>query len=319
MRGTRPAFALLLLLAACGAGEDLGSLDSWAIQLMGLDAPGAAEALIASRADLLVLEPMTSVRGREGFPVADLVAQVRASPGTARKGKLCLAYVNVGQAEDYRTYWRESWRAPEGGTPGDPAFLLGADPAGWAGNWPVAFWDPVWRAILCGGEGSLLDAVLEAGFDGVMLDWVTAWTHPPTAAAAEEAGLDPATAMADLVREVAARGQGRRPGFLVLLNDGAPLLARVPALAGAIDGVVRESVSFAGRPSSDWEDPDNADLPVADTETLVRSLLAARERGVAVLTLDYARRPEHRDQAVRRAREHGFVPCVSRTPLSRLP
>jgi endo-alpha-1,4-polygalactosaminidase (GH114 family) len=150
---------------------------------------------------------------------------------------------------------------------------------------------------------------------------VTGWSHPPVAAAAAGEGLDPAKEMATLVRDLAGRARSLRPGFLVLLNDGAPLLAREPDLVPVVDGVVRESVSFSGRPSSRWDDPAGADLEVgaAKRRALVRELRAARDAGVAVLTLDYASGEEERGRAIRAARRHGFVPCVSRASLDRLP
>ncbi len=133
--------------------------------------------------------------------------------------------------------------------------------------------------------------------------------------------MDPGRAMADLVRRLAAAARARRPGFLVLLNDGAPLVRRFPELAGVADGVVRESVTFAGRPSSRWSDPENADLPVPEGERrrILADLDAVRALGLAVFTLDYAADPAHRARAAALARGRGFLPFVSRTPLSRLP
>ncbi len=316
---------LLSMSAGCGGGggvEDrspLTDLRAWAIQLQGVEHPRAVDRLVAAEVDLVVLESTNTVEGQEEFPIRGVVSRIRRSPGLALERKLCLAYLNVGQAEDYRLYWGPDWQAPAIDCKGFPGFLLAADPDGWAGNWPVAFWDPRWREILFEGPQSMLDRLLEAGFDGVMLDWVTGWTHPEVAASAEAAGLDPAEAMADLIRDLSARARARRPGFRVLLNDGAPLLARVPDLADVVDGIVRESVSFAGHASGVWDDPKNADEPVPWTDEILASLLAVRRRGVAVFTLDYASRPGTRDHAERTSRRHGFIPAVSRTPLDRLP
>ena len=297
----------LATLAAC-AGEGRLRVESWAIQLQGLERPGAVDRLSRTEADLLVIDATRTVRGREAFPTSAVVAQLRAG------GRRVLAYVNVGQAEDYRTYWREGWTGP-----GNPDFVLAADPDGWPGNWPAAYWDSRWRRVLFGRPGALVDAALEDGFDGVMLDWVSGFEDRTVAAVARAAGVDPARAMAELVRDLSAYGRARNPGFVVLLTNGSSLLAFAPTLAGSVDGIVRESVTFAGAPSERWDDPANADRPVSVGATPRDLLAALLERGFLVLSLDYASKPANVAAAEQAARDLGFVPFVSRSSLDRIP
>ena len=82
--------------------------------------------------------------------------------------RLLLAYLSIGEAENYRYYWRPQWS----GLP--PAWLAGANPD-WPGNYKVRYWDPDWQAILLGGDGSYVQRVVAAGFDGVYLDLVDAY------------------------------------------------------------------------------------------------------------------------------------------------
>jgi cysteinyl-tRNA synthetase, unknown class len=316
---------LALVLAACAGGtatetEEPRSVTTWAIQLQGIEDPGAVNRLARADADLLVIEAGRTVRGSEAFPTAAVVSQLHAS----RERRLVLAYVNVGQAEDYRTYWRPAWRAPTPEGPGDPSFLLATDPDGWPGNYPVAFWDARWRPVLYGRSTSLVDRAIDDGFDGVMLDWVGGWEDERVAAVARRAGVDPATAMVDLIRELATYARAEKPGFMVLPLNAAGLARARPDLLDTIDGVIQESVTFAGAASATWSDPTNADTPIPaegdwSTATFVRDLTAVRRRGLLVLTLDYATRPENIATARALARKHGFLPFVSRTPLSRLP
>ena len=84
--------------------------------------------------------------------------------------RLLVCYMSVGEAEDYRYYWDESW----GDDP--PAWLAGVNPA-WEGNYKVEYWDPDWRALLLGSSGAYLDRILEAGFDGAYLDIIDAYEY----------------------------------------------------------------------------------------------------------------------------------------------
>jgi len=73
--------------------------------------------------------------------------------------RLVLCYLSIGEAEDYRSYWRASWHT------NPPEWLLAENP-NWEGNYPVQYWHPQWRAIVF----AMMNDVLAAGFDGVYLD-----------------------------------------------------------------------------------------------------------------------------------------------------
>jgi cysteinyl-tRNA synthetase len=302
----------------------LQQVTSWSIQLQGIEATDSVDALVASQVDMLVLEPTRLVRGEEWFPTGGLVQRVRQSPGVTRGRKLCIAYLNVGQAEDYRPYWQPSWRPPTATTAGEPAFLVTVDPDGWAGNYPVAFWDPRWREILWGRPESLLDAILADGFDGVYLDWILAYQEPAVVAAARRAGVEPDRAMADQVRELRAYARRTRPAFVVIAQNGVDLGEAVPEYYRSIDGIAHEDLSFRGSAAAKWDDPASGDVAIPATGGWSTAQIAAglrrfRERGLPVFTLDYALDPTNIQLASERSRQFGFVPCVTRTPLDRLP
>lgn len=77
-----------------------------------------------------------------------------------------LCYMSIGEAEKYRYYWKPYWNAAP------PSFLVSEDPY-WPDNFNVRYWDPNWQAIICGGNGSYLKKITDAGFDGVYLDLVS--------------------------------------------------------------------------------------------------------------------------------------------------
>ncbi|MEZ5963026.1 MAG: endo alpha-1,4 polygalactosaminidase [Planctomycetota bacterium] len=289
---------------------------SWAIQLQGLELPGADAALVAASVDMLVIEPTRTVRGMEAFATRALVRRITASPGESGGRKLCLAYVNVGQAEDYRTYWQPTWRAPSRDAAGAPDFLLALDPDGWPGNYPVAFWTPAWRRV----AGELIEAAAADGFDGAYLDWVLGYQEPAVVEAARRQGVDPVAAMVDLLLELRGRARAVHAGFVLVAQNAAELVALDPRFSSAVDGVSQEDLSFRGEAGAGWDDAAAGDIATSedDAALLADRLRACRQRGLCVFTLDYARLPQHVDVARHRARAVGAVPCVSRVALDRL-
>jgi cysteinyl-tRNA synthetase len=212
---------------------------SWAYQIQGLDKSGAADALVDSPYDMLVIEPTRSAKGSEDFDTAGLVARLH------ERGKLVLAYLDIGEAEDYRFYWEDDWRRPGRGAAGEPGFLVTVDPDGWSGNYPVAYWDQRWKDIVIYGEHSLLNMALEDGFDGVYLDWIEAFGEPSVAAAAAAQDIDPAAEMVQFVGEVGQYARERSPAFVWWNAD---LAEEVPAPGGhrrAGPG----GLSYGGRPT----------------------------------------------------------------------
>jgi len=84
--------------------------------------------------------------------------------------RLVIAYMSIGEAEDYRYYWDQTWYdAP-------PDWLAEENPD-WKGNYKVEYWDQEWKDILYGSEGSYLDRILASGFDGVYLDIIDAFEY----------------------------------------------------------------------------------------------------------------------------------------------
>ncbi|MCA8951770.1 MAG: endo alpha-1,4 polygalactosaminidase [Planctomycetes bacterium] len=299
-------------------------MQSWSIQLQGLDPVSSPTTLARTDVDMLVIEPMRSQPGETDFPMRDVVRRVQKSAGSSLPAKRCVAYLNVGQAEDYRRYWRSDWRAPTAAAAGEPAFLLGLDPDGWQGNYPVAYWRPEWRRCLYGDDDAPLDQILADGFDGIYCDWVLGFADPHVQAAAAADGVDPAAEMVRLLADLRRYARERYPLFVVIAQNGVELAERCPELLHAVDALAQEDLSFRGLASAGWNDPGAGDIaapPAGDWSTagLGARLAAVRRQGVPVFTLDYALVDEHIAQAIAASRGFGCVPCVSRTPLDRLP
>ncbi len=84
------------------------------------------------------------------------------------KRRLVLAYMSIGEAEDYRYYWKKEWHMT------NPSWIVDEN-SRWKGNYRVKYWNQTWHDIVYAQKGSYLDIILENGFDGVYLDVVDAF------------------------------------------------------------------------------------------------------------------------------------------------
>ncbi|MFV1884386.1 MAG: endo alpha-1,4 polygalactosaminidase [Balneola sp.] len=87
--------------------------------------------------------------------------------------RLIISYLSIGEAEDYRYYWKEAWNTKEPG-------WLGDENPNWKGNYKVKYWMDSWKQIILGNEESYLQKILDSGFDGVYLDIIDAFQYYET-------------------------------------------------------------------------------------------------------------------------------------------
>ena len=83
---------------------------------------------------------------------------------------MLIAYMSIGEAEDYRYYWNEEWGNVK------PSWFASENPE-WEGNYVVYYWDSNWQSIIYGNDNSYLKKIIDAGFDGVYLDIIDAFTY----------------------------------------------------------------------------------------------------------------------------------------------
>ena len=84
--------------------------------------------------------------------------------------RLVICYMSIGEAEDYRWYWKDSWKTNA------PLFMCEVN-QDWEGNYKVKYWFPSWQSIICNASDSYLSKIVNAGFDGVYLDIIDAFEY----------------------------------------------------------------------------------------------------------------------------------------------
>lgn len=312
----------------------LADVRFWAYQIQRLEDDRSIDMideLVESRYDLLVLEPTRSDRDSTDFDTAGMVRRLHDSPGsTDDRNKLVVAYIDIGQAEDWRTYWEADWVAPTETARGTPDFLITIDPDGWSGNYPVAYWDDRWKDLMIYNDDSVLQQVLDDGFDGIYMDWVEAYSDLTVMAAADE-GMDLAAEMIQFIHEIRDYAREQNPDFLIIPQNSAEILEfDRDGYLDLIDAIALEQIYYDGDADTDWNEPAAGDTPIQDTcpeddeecgysrefyEGWADEYLAA---GIPVLCVDYAADPANAADAYDRAAANGYIPYVSRRPLDRL-
>ena len=122
-------------------------------------------ALAATDYDVLIIDAYWN--GTSELSAAEVAGlKSKASGGN----RLVIAYMSIGEAEDYRPYWNGEWSL-------HPPSWLDAENPDWPGNYKVRYWDPEWQAIIFGTDDSVLGYIVGVGFDGAYLDIIDAFEY----------------------------------------------------------------------------------------------------------------------------------------------
>ena len=339
---------MMLLTFACGGGPTadetptlagameplpLSQVTYWAYQIQDLSEPGAVDKLANSHYDMLVLEPTRTDWSSDDryFDTKGMVSQLRdseASDGVHRK--LIIAYIDIGEAENWRWYWMWSEEWPQGEPrPADwPDYILAHDPDGWEGCFPVAYWDEEWKDIVIyginhnsspyGDYNSIIDEVIKDGFDGIYLDWVEGFENDAVIAEAQRQGKDPAVEMIEFIEEMRDYATLKDPDFIIIQQNAAALCEEHSELFSVIDAISQEAIWYDGDAFDDWNAPDGYDIAndLSLTDYYLGYLDQYLEADVPVLNCEYAL--EYEGDAYNKSYDKGYVPYCTRRSLSRL-
>lgn len=122
------------------------------------------DALAATNYDLLIIDLYYG--DRPLTPEETVRLRKKANGGQ----RLLLSYMSVGEAADYRPYWKASWNKER------PQWMAGPNPE-WPGSYKTRYWSKAWHDILYGSPDAYLDQIIAAGFDGAFLDVMDAWHY----------------------------------------------------------------------------------------------------------------------------------------------
>jgi cysteinyl-tRNA synthetase len=260
----------------------------------------AVEQLAACDRDWIVLDAVFS--STESWSRNDLDA-IRSK----RPSRKVIAYLSIGEAEDYRPYWRTMWFVNGKLTETAPPWLGASNPA-WPGNYQVKYWHPAWQKIIC----DTIDEIFKAGFDGVYLDIVDGFeTFELDGRKYIDNRLNPETKqsfrrdMVDWVKRIAKHARQIKPDAIIIPQNGAQLLEHDDFLA-AIDAIGIEDLFTVG---DKLQPASHSNYIVA----YLKKLTAAQK---PVLLIEYPTKAKRQELVRKKAREHGMIWLITDRQLT---
>lgn len=334
-----------------GVRKPLAGIKSWGYQLQNSD----ADAIASSPYDLIVIDHSRSGDDDNLFAPDELKRMQRKPDGSRR---FVIAYLSIGEAENYRSYWDVDWVEPiqvmetEAGSvksvepngreperanqPNQPNLArngagktgpaassqspmatrtlrfprlsapvwLGRENENWVGNFLVRYWEKGWQDIIFGSPQSYLDRIIAAGFDGVFLDRVDAFSG------VTDERVEGKADMVRFVTALAKYARSQKPGFVIVPQNAEELLLE-PAYIASIDGIAKEDLLY-GNPVEGRANPP------AVTANSVKWLSLARKLELPVMVVEYTLDKDVADRLRGDLNAQGFISYFATKALDRL-
>ncbi len=206
-----------------------------------------------------------------------------------------IAYVSLGEAEDYRFYWNKIK---------DQAWVLEENPD-WQGNYYVDVRALDWHSLII---RELIPKIIAQGFDGIMLDTID------MAQMLEEKDPQKFTGASSAMVQLIKKIHQQYPHLLLISNNGFGLLKQI---APFLNGVLVEDITM----TIDFVHNDYVEVPQQDREYKIKILREImHDFHLPVFSIDYvaSQNQELVQRCLKQARQLGFKPYVAEKKLSRI-
>jgi cysteinyl-tRNA synthetase len=264
--------------------------------------PAAVAKLKESGRDWIVLD--ATFAGDTPWEQSDLDA-IRSG----KAGRKVVAYLSIGEAEDYRPYWQPEWVSNGKRTAAAPVWL-GIENPEWKGNYQVKYWNAEWQKLTL----TAIDDAMARGFDGVYLDIVDGFqTYEQGADDYLDGRMNPETKqtyrrdMVDWVKAITARARTKNPAALVIPQNGSQLAAHKDFV---------EVISAQG--IEDLFTNAKKLQPASHTDEILGHLKTLASAKKPVLLIEYPKTPELHALSKELAKKNGLVWLVTERQLKTL-
>ena len=228
---------------------------------------------------------------------------------SGKAGRKMVAYLSIGEAEDYRSYWQSDWVSSGKRTAAAPVWL-GIENPDWKGNYQVKYWSADWQKLML----PAIDDVMARGFDGVYLDIVDGFqTYEQGADGYLNDRINPDTKqtyrrdMVDWVKAIAARARAKNPTALVIPQNGSQLVADKD-FVDAISAQGIEDLFTNGKKLQ----------PASHTDEILGHLKTLASAKKPVLLIEYPKTHQGEALSKKLAEENGLVWLVTDRQLQTL-
>lgn len=316
MRRLFRIFSLFFLIVGCGilssfdTSRENFKLDSVAYvlqaDLMEKKREKAVTRLAATDRDLIILD-YAYTTGIQGLWTKKEIETIRKG----KPGRRVVAYISIGEAEDYRFYWKKKWDRNRDGKPDKkaPEFLHAVNP-NWAGNYKVKYWKESWQGLIL----QYLKTIQKQGFDGIYMDIIDAYEYfeyEPKSNRWLDHRKNPETGnsyrqdMINWVQKIAGYTRKKDPGFLLIPQNGTGLLEN-ENFRKMIDAIGVEDLFTSGDNKQSKEHVDYN----------LKFLAHMKKEGKPVLLVEYGVREEIRKHSIHKAKQQGFPLLLTDRPLA---
>lgn len=262
---------------------------AWAYQLQQNDINKIAE---NKTFDLIVMDYSADGSADAKYSSSDIAA-------IKQSGKKVFAYISIGEAENYRSYWKPLWSQT-------PPAWLGPENPQWLGNFKVRFWHPEWQSIIF----DYIKDIYNQGFDGIYCDIIDGYyfwkTEHPEEPKADSLMMQFIVNIRNFTATLGTRA------FYIIPQNGESILHEQNItdnlrknFFNAIDAIGVEDVFNRG--SLDENNPYNPEI------SRFPNLQEFLDNNKPVLSIEYLTNKPLIDEYVPHARDKGFIPyCTVR-------
>ncbi len=276
----------------------MNNVNDFLYQLQDID----LEKIGKTKFDLAIIDYSKDGSNEERFTPEEVYRLEHSAGGQ----KIVLSYLSIGEAEDYRWYWKNTWDENKDGTPdkGAPNWL-GPENPDWEGNYRVKYWNEGWKKIVY----NYLDKIIDAGFNGVYLDTVDTYEYWEEHASDKKTREKAEAEMVKFVKQISdyVRNKRGRRNFLIFVQNAEELGVHKDYL-NAINGIGKEDLWFNG----------NTPQPTSYTKESIKYLNLFKNSGKIVLVTDYVRKKSLIDKFYSNAIDNGFIPYATVRDLDKL-
>lgn len=259
----------------------IGEGNNWLYQLQG----PKMEEILASDYKHVIID-----YSRDG---SDERAHTRAQiDSLKRAGIKTISYLSIGEAEDYRFYWDDSFVGQS---------WLGIENKNWPGNFKVRYWEAGWQKHIY----AYLDKILANGYDGIYMDIIDGYYYWGNTDEFGEGALpgdpvdeaDAAKRMIQFVADLSKYAKKSNPDFIIISQNAVRIVDydEDDLFMDSIDGLGIESLWYR-------ETKKKADKDVALRLNYIRKYFKA---GKFVVVVDYVDDGSNSDE--NKARIKNFI------------